>query len=185
MDRKIMAISLVMLATFAATIGAFALTTYGATTANANNVVADNAVTNDQSTATTATADATINTINQPPVDGFIMERGFGGFGGGPRGHGFGGMMGRIEVSSDYTAKVNAILGNDTDVANLIAQGYNTTRIMPQLRTVIDGNGAVTTQATTAIVLMQGTSGFATVHVDVANNKVTTIETVTRTVINK
>jgi|WetSurMetagenome_2_1015567.scaffolds.fasta_scaffold10871_6 hypothetical protein len=170
-----------MLTAFAAAVGAFAMTTFADTSTNATTAVADNAVTNDQSTTTTST----INTTdNLPRFDG-MMERGFGGSRCGPRGHEFGVMMGNITVSAEYTAKVNTILGNDTDVANLITQGYNITRIMPQITTVIDGNGAVTTQATTATVLMQGTSGYAKVHVDIANNKVTQIETVTRTVINK
>jgi hypothetical protein len=172
-----------MLAVFAAAVGAFAMTTFASANSNATNIVADNAVTNDESTtATTSTADTT---LNQQSFGEAMIDRGFSGSRGGPHGHGFGGMMGGIEVSSDYTANVNAILGNDTDIASLTAQGYNVTRIMPIVKTVIDGNGAVTTQATTATVLMQGTSGYATVHVDLANNKVTQIVTVTRTVINK
>jgi len=170
-----------MLSVFAAAVGAFAMTTFASTTNNTTNAVADNAVTNDQSiTATTSTT----NTTNQP-FFGEFMERGFGGFKGGPRGHGFGDLMRGIEISSAYTAKVNNILGNDTDAANLIAQGYNVTRIMPIIKTVVDGNGTVTTQATNATVLMVGTSGYATVNVDISNSKVTQISTITRTVINK
>ncbi len=170
-----------MLSVFAAAVGAFAMTTLADTTTNTTNAVADNAVTNDQSITTTT---STTNTTSQP-IFGEFMERGFGGFNGGPRGHGFGGMMGGIEISSAYTAKVNAILGNDTDVANLITQGYNVTRIMPEIKTVLDGNGTITTQATNATVLMVGTSGYATVNVDISNSKVTQIVTITRTVINK
>jgi hypothetical protein len=171
-----------MLAVFAAAIGAFAMTTLASTNSNANNVVADNVVTNDQSTTTTSTTDTTLNQLS---FDSSIEERGSCGFRGGPRGPGFGGMKGGITVSAEYTANVNAILGNDTDVASLTAQGYNVTRMMPEVKTVIDGNGVVTTQATTATVLMQGTSGYATIHVDLANSKVTQIVTITRTVINK
>jgi hypothetical protein len=170
-----------MLSVFAAAVCAFAMTPFASTTNNAKNAVADNAVTNDQSiTATTSTT----NTTTQP-IFGEFMEHRFGGFNGGPRGHGFGDLMRGIEINEAYTAKVNTILGNDTDVANLIAQGYNVTRIMPIIKTVVDGNGTVTTQATNATVLMVGTSGYATVNVDISNSKVTQIITITRTVINK
>jgi len=94
--------------------------------------------------------------------------------------------MGGIEVSSEYTANVNAILNNDTDVANLIAEGYNVTSIHPIIKTVVQGDGSIATQATTAVVTMtNGTSGYATVNVDVANAQVTQITTITRTVIDK
>jgi hypothetical protein len=56
---------------------------------------------------------------------------------------------------------------------------------VPEIKAVIDGNGTVTTQATNATVLMVGPSGYATIRIDVTNNKVTQIETITRTVINK
>jgi hypothetical protein len=93
--------------------------------------------------------------------------------------------MGNIEVSEEYTATVNAILGKDNDVTNLVSQGYNVTAIKPIIKTVIGADGTVTTKATTAVVFMQGTSGFATVKVDVTNQAVTEIVTITRTVIDK
>jgi len=95
------------------------------------------------------------------------------------------GGMGNIEVSEEYTAAVNAILVKDSDVANLVSQGYNVTAIKPIIKTVVGADGTVTTKATTAVVLMQGTSGFATVKVDVTNQAVTEIVTITRTVIDK
>ena len=96
------------------------------------------------------------------------------------------GGMGNIEVSSEYTANVNAILDNDTDVQNLITEGYNVTSIRPIVKNVIGADGALTTKATTAIVTLQnGTSGYATVSVDVSQAKVTKIVIITRTVIDK
>ena len=96
------------------------------------------------------------------------------------------GGMGNIEVSSEYTASVNAILESDSDVQNLISQGYNVTAIRPNVKSVIAADGTIATKATTANVLLQnGTSGYATVSVDVANAKVTQIVIVTRTVIDK
>jgi hypothetical protein len=115
---------------------------------------------------------------------GFGGEPGFGGHRGcGPR---FMGGMGNIEVSSEYAATVNAILNNDTDVQNLITEGYNVTSIHPIIKSVIGADGTVTTKATTAIVTLQnGTSGYATVSVDVEQAKVTRIVIITRTVIDK
>jgi hypothetical protein len=109
----------------------------------------------------------------------------------GPGGMEFGrrgcrGGFGTVEVSADFTANVTSIAKNDTDVQNLLAQGYNITVIRPLFRSVVDGNGYVSTKATTAIVLLQnGTSGFASVLVDLEQGKVTQIVTITRTVIQK
>ncbi len=115
-----------------------------------------------------------------------MIEQGFGGRGHGPRMESIGNGMYGLEVSSEYTANVNAILGNDTDVAGLIAQGYNVTSINPIVKNVIEGDGTLATKATTTIVTMQnGTSGYVTVNVDVTNCKVTQITLITRTVIDK
>jgi hypothetical protein len=136
--------------------------------------------------ATTSTADATLTT-NQPQFDGFmIMDQGFGGTMSELQGHSRMDMgIQDITVSSYYIANVTAILNKDTDVASLIANGYNVTAINPEVKTIIQGDGNTTTSATTATVFMQGTSGYATVNVDVANAKVTQIFTVTITVIDK
>ena len=97
-----------------------------------------------------------------------------------------GGPIDNIEISSAYNQTVNNILGNDTDVQNLVSQGYNVTSIRPILTSTISADGTVTTQATTAMVTLQnGTSGYATVSVDITNVKVTQIVILTRTVINK
>ncbi len=182
MNRKTAAISLILLTTLAAAVGALTLTALAATETNSTTTDTNTAVTADASQYT-----------NQMQFDGNMMmdSQGFSGFGGGPGGHGghgggFMGGMANIEVSTEYTANVNAILNNDTDVQNLISQGYNVTSINPIVKNVIGGDGTLTTQATTAIVTMQnGTSGYATVKVDVANSTVTQIITITRTVIDK
>lgn len=115
---------------------------------------------------------------------GFGGEPGFGGHRG--CGPGFMGGLGNIEVSSEYTATVNAILNNDTDVQNLITAGYNVTSIRPIIKTVIEADGTLTTKATTAIVTLQnGTSGYAVANVDISQAKVTQIVIFTRTVIDK
>ena len=114
---------------------------------------------------------------------------GFGpGFGGGPvHGHKGGpGGYGSIQVSEEYEQNVINIAENDTDVQNLLSEGYNVTSVRPIIRTVIDAEGYVTTRANTAVLLLQkDTSGLAYVTVSIENAKVTQIVILTRTVIEK
>ena len=181
-NRKKTAISLILLTTLAATVGALTITAFAAADTDSTTI----------NTGTAVTA-YTSQYTNQMQFGGNMMmnNQGFGGFGGGPRGHGgrVGGFMGdmaNIEVSSEYTANVNAILNSDTDVQSLISQGYNVTSINPIIKNVIEADGTLATKATTAIVMMQnGTSGYATVKVDIANSQVTQIATITRTVIDR
>ena len=171
-DKKTAAISLIMLTVLAATIGAITMTAFAATDTESN-------------TYTAVTTDQNLDELQFRA--NLMMEQGFNGFGGGPRGHrGFmmGGMR-NIEVSEEYTAAVNAILGKDSDVQNLVSQRYNVTAINPIIKTVIGADGTVTTKASSAVVFMQGTSGFATIKVDVTNQAVTEIVTITRTIIDK
>ncbi len=94
--------------------------------------------------------------------------------------------MGNIEVSSEYSSTITAVLDNNTDVQNLISEGYTVQAINPIVKTVIEADGTVTTKATTATAFLQnGTSGYATVKVDITNAKVTEIVIITRTVIDK
>jgi hypothetical protein len=143
--------------------------------------------TNSTNTTTNNSATDQSQTVNQSQF-GTCMVPDIQGFGLKPhefKGEFMGGMA-NIEASSEYTANVNAILSNDSDVQNLISQGYNVTSINPVVKNVIEGDGTIATKATTAVVFLQnGTSGFATVNVDVANSKVTQIVIVTRTVIDK
>lgn len=151
--------------------------------------------TNSTSTETSAAA-VTSTTQDTSALSQFggmqMMDQGSQGFMGGHSGRGHGmenpmlGGMSNIEISSEYNATINAILTNDTDVTNLISEGYNVTSIHPIIKTVITADGTVATQATTVIVTMtNGTSGYATVNVDIANSKVTYITIVTMTVIDK
>jgi len=175
MNKKVLAISITLLTTLAAVTGALAVTTLAAADTN--------------STSTTGTSTSSTNQVTDVPQFGANMitgDQGFGGFRCG-RGmmNGFG-EYGNIVVSSDYTAAVNNILGNDTDVQNLVSQGYNVTAIHPIIQNVIEADGTITTKASTATVLMtNGTSGYSIVNVDVANAKVTQITTITKTVIDK
>jgi hypothetical protein len=112
-----------------------------------------------------------------------------GPMGFGRRGRGFGGGFGgfgQIQVSDEYKTAVTTIATSDTDVQQLIADGYNITRIMPIMKTTIDAQGNVTTQATNAtVVLVKDKTGYALVSVDLSQNKVTQIVTFTKTVIEK
>jgi hypothetical protein len=90
-----------------------------------------------------------------------------------------------ITVNPDYITNITNIVKNDSDVSTLISQGYNITAVHPVISTVIDGNGNVTTKATTASVLLQGANGRALIVVDLGQAKVTKITEFTVTVINK
>ena len=175
-----MALALLLITACAAIISGFVVTAH-ATNTNSTST------SNDNSTAV-STSDSSVNNSQTwgmgdtfrggPRLGGETMCPG--------RQEGFMGGINNIEISSEYTANVTAILNNDTDVANLISKGYNVTSIHPLINTVIEGDGTLTTQATTAIVTLQnGTSGYATAHVDISQLKVTQIVIITRTVIDK
>jgi hypothetical protein len=144
----------------------------------------DETATVTQATTSDTTTPPTIENFTGPP---FGMGWGFGMMGErgrGPCGIGFGGN--NIEVSSDFVTNVTNIAKSDTDVQALLNSGYNITRVMPQIKMTIDGNGNVAWKATNATLLLtNGTTSHALVTVDLENSKVTQIVTLTRTVINK
>jgi hypothetical protein len=112
------------------------------------------------------------------------IESKFGmGHRGGP--NRMGGLRG-LQVSSEFTQNVTTIAQGDSDVQNLLSQGYNITSIRPIISTIIDGNGNIATKAATANVLLEGDNGSrAFVVVDLSQAKVTKIVTLTVTEINK
>ena len=181
-DRKFTALTLLLITAFAAVVGGLLVTTNSANATETNS-------TTDATTVTTADVGNYTNALPFGGIGGMIVgKQEFGGLGcrGERGGRGFMGGFGNVEVSSEYTANVNAILGNDTDVQNLVSQGYNVTSINPIVKNIIEADGTLSTKATTAIVTLQnGTSGFATVSVDVSQSKVTQIVIITRTVIDK
>jgi len=136
-----------------------------------------NGVTNDTST----TANVTYNDTAQYCAGArpFFGGRGFGG--------GFGGGRGMpITVSEEYKDNVINITESDTDVQALLTEGYNITGVRPIISTTVEADGTVTMKATTAIVSLQkDTTGRAFVWVDVEQAKVTRIEILTITVIEK
>ena len=96
------------------------------------------------------------------------------------------GCYGSIEVSDAFKENIINIAENDTDVQNLLNQGYNITGVRPIIKTMVEGDGTVVTKATSAILMLQkDTTGRAVVTVDVENAKVTEIMILTKTVIQK
>jgi len=168
-NRKITALALLSVVAFAAVIGGFLLTTQAA----------DTTATADANTANTATI-----TVDSNCSD--VLGWNFGGMGFGRRGFGGFGGFGPVEVSSEFEQNVTNIAKSDTDVQNLLAEGYNITSVRPVIKNVVDANGYVTTKATSAIVMLQkDTSGRAAVLVNLDEGKVTRIVILTRTVIEK
>jgi hypothetical protein len=142
-------------------------------------------VTSTASDTTVSTNSVTGDATNIVPCWG-EGPMGFGRHGGG-FGGGFGmGGVGAIEVSDEYKTAVTTIAENDSDVQTLLANGYNITKVMPIVKTVIDGEGNVATKATNATVILEkDTTGIAFVSVDLSQSKVTQIVTYTKTVIEK
>jgi hypothetical protein len=103
------------------------------------------------------------------------------------RGRGRGGHdYNNYELSTEYKQKIDDILSSDSDVQNLINQGYNVTSIRPQVKNIIGADGTVTAKATTAVVTLEnGISGYATVNVNIEGAKVDKIVIIKRTVIDK
>jgi hypothetical protein len=169
---------LLTLIAFAAVLGGFLLTTQATNTSG----------TTETTTANTTTV-ITDNNCSAVP-DWNIGGMGFGrwGFGEGPRIGPKGAFRGYgpVEVSSEFKEKVTNIATNDTDVQQLLDEGYNVTRVMPIFKTVVDGDGNVVTKATNATVMLEkDTTGRAIVSVDLTQEQVTQIIILTRTVINK
>lgn len=118
---------------------------------------------------------------------GWINGRMMAGIQGWPRG----GMRGRgcfgfIEVSEELKENIINIAKNDSDVQNLLNNGYNITGVRPIIKTIVEGDGSVVTKATSAIVMLEkDTTSHASVWVDLEQGKVTKIVILTRTVIEK
>lgn len=105
------------------------------------------------------------------------------GWHGWPRG---GGRFGAIEVSEEYKEKVLNITKDDPDAEGLLNSGYNITEVRPIITTKVDADGDVVMKATSAVVrLKNDTTGRACVWVDLEAGKVTRIEILTVTIIEK
>lgn len=116
-------------------------------------------------------------------INGRIMSGTCGWPGGGQRGPG---SFGFVEVSEEFEQNVINIAKNDSDVQELLADGYNITGVRPIIKTIVEGDGTVVMKATSAIVMLEkDTTSHASVWVDLEEGKVTEIVILTRTVIEK
>jgi hypothetical protein len=96
------------------------------------------------------------------------------------------GCNGFIEVSEEFKENVINIAKNDSDVQDLLDDGYNITGVRPIIKAVVEGDGSIVTKATSAILMLEkDTTGRATVWVDLEGAGVTKIVILTRTVIKK
>ena len=184
MNPKTKSLALLSVIVIAVAAGAFIFATQLTKADTTTSVAADSEITS-SSVNVTDNAPIGLNGFgNGPMMQGAQSQFGMGGSRGMGMGHGgFGGDA--VQVSSDYTAKVTNIAENDSDVQNLLSQGYNITSIHPVITTSIDGNGNVVTKASTADLTLTGTNGRALVVVDLAQAKVTKIVTTTMTEIDK
>jgi len=163
MDKKIMTLSLLTMTILAAVVGGLIITT--------------------QATATNSTTKDITTTTPADQISFLMVGMARGRYRG--RG-GWNRSMGVLEVSSEYTASVNAILEADTDVQNLISEGYNLTSIKPIIKSVVAADGMITFKANTAIAFLEnGVSGHAVARIDVENASVLKIVLTTITVIDK
>lgn len=94
--------------------------------------------------------------------------------------------FGFINISEEFKEDVIKIVENDQDVQKLLSEGYNITHIRPIISANVGKDGGITVKAKRAIlVLRKNYSGIAFVWVDIEKGKVTRIEIITRTVIEK
>jgi hypothetical protein len=188
-DRKTKGMAMLSLVAIAAIASGILLTTQASNAATTTTDL-QSTYSTQLAVLTTTTSDTTNSTDTVTgDASNIFLGMGRGPMGFGRRGMGFArecGGFGGIEVSDEYNAAVTTILESDTDVQQLLTDGFNVTRIMPIVKTVIDGEGNVATKATNAtVILSKDTAGLAFVSVDLAQNKVTQIITYTKTVIEK
>ncbi len=133
---------------------------------------------------------STLSSVNETGNGGLVtnVHLGFGDYGVIGRGcRSIGGFQefSAIQLSSDFTQNVTSIAKNDSDVQNLLSQGFNITSVRPVISTVVDGNGNLVTKASVAILNLQSATGRSLVVVDLNQAKVTKIVTMMITEIDK
>jgi hypothetical protein len=116
-------------------------------------------------------------------INGRMMPGTCGWSRGGLRGRGG---YGFVEVSEEFEKNVINIAKNDSDVQELLNDGYNITGVRPIIKSIVEADGNVETKATSAIVMLKkDTTSHASIWVDMEEEKVTEIVILTRTVIEK
>jgi hypothetical protein len=180
MNTKSKALSLLSVIIVALVAGSIIFTLQSAKADNSTSSVADDI---ESTTAPLAVNDSNtvFNGFNGPMMFGLEPRFGFG--------HriGLGNLgQGSIQLSSEFTQNVTNIANADSDVQNLLTQGFNITSIRPKISTVIDAKGNLVTKASTADLTLIGNNGSrALVVVDLSQAKVTKIVTLTVTEIDK
>lgn len=118
------------------------------------------------------------NGLIMPGTRGWPCGWGHCGFN---RGH-----YGFVEVSEGFKENVINIAESDSDVQQLLNDGYNITGVRPIIKSTVEADGTVVTKATSAILMLEkDTTSHASVWVDLEQGKVTEIVILTRTVIEK
>ena len=179
MNRKIKVLALISIIVAAAIATSLVLAMQSTVKANTTATVASDVAS--PSSSLNATNNGGLFNMGRMGFGGArSVGRGLGGFE--ARGGNFSNAMaprgfGSIQVSSDFIQNVTNIVKNDSDVQNLFNQGYNITSIRPVITSVIEGNGSIVTQATSADVILQNTNGRALVIVDLTSATVTKIVT--------
>jgi hypothetical protein len=183
MNAKTKAFAILSIIVIASVAGSFILAMQSAKADTTATVAADSEITPSSVKATENEPNSFEGFDNEPMMMGAEPRFGMGHRG---MGRGFGGFCpGAIQVSSEFTANVTSIANADTDIQNLLNQGYNITSIRPVISTTIDGNGNVVTKASSADLTLLGANGRAFALVDIEQAKVTKIVTLTITEINK
>lgn len=91
-----------------------------------------------------------------------------------------------IEISAEYNQTVVNILESDSDVQNLLTGGYSISLVRPIIKSVVQADGTVVTKSSSAVVILtKDSTGRAQVWVDITAGKVSKIEIMTRTIIEK
>ncbi len=177
MDKKIKVLALISIVIAATVAASIVLVTQSTAKADANNSVASD-------------VQSTLSSVNETSNAGLFINShlGFGdysGVGRGCRGDGRLGEFSSIQLSVDFTQNVTNIAKNDSDVQNLLSQGFNITSVRPIISMVVDGNGNVVNKATGADLTLQSATGRSLVVVDLIQGKVTKIVTMNMTEIDK
>ncbi len=182
-DRKTKGLALLSIVAIAAIATGLLMATQASTASTTTTDLQSNY--NTQTAVVTSTTSDTTGSTNSATGDvtNTVPCWGEGPMGFSRHGRGFGmGDFGAIEVSDEYKTTITSIAENDTDVQQLLNDGYNVTAVMPIVKT----EGNLVTKATNATVILQkDTSGIAFVSVDLSQSKVTQIVTYTKTVIEK
>ena len=92
-----------------------------------------------------------------------------------------------VDISDEFKSKVIEIVDNDPDGAALLAEGYTFKEVRPNIQVTVGAEGELTAKVVEAILVLERdeTKSHAAVWVNIEEERVTRITTLTRTVIEK